>query len=530
MILKELASRYQDNDKAVVVELDASGARREVTHAELYGLVRERAEELTAAGIEPGHVIGIRAANGVDWLVWDLAAVQVGAVLKAFADDTVIEDPTAFAALHELALLVADLSGTESVANVVAPHAAPRPDSVPATARREPPGDLHSLVYSSGTAGRLKGLKVSRKGTEYVITRFIEAFDITAQDRHLIFLPLANYQQRLSVYCCLWTGADLVLAPYSRVFGAVKAEQPTFLIAPPVFYDTTLALFAKTGGTDSLPEFLGGRIRFLITGMAPIRRRTLETFWAAGVRLLEAYGMTESGMIAWNTEAEHRIGSVGKLIDPDAVTLLPDGELLIRRDAPLSYGYFDTGGAADETYRADGTIVTGDYGTIDADGFLTLLGRKNDVIALGTGRKVHPAEIESCFAGVPGIADLVVVPTPARQLGAVVALADGDSPAARAEVRERIDAVSRGLEPHQRIASVVFSPTPLRGDPRFLTANLKLSRPLAAAYFVEAAAAERGAEAEATQAEAAQPGTADTAAAQAPAAQPGAADAGAAPA
>ena len=63
MILEELASRYQDNEKAVVVELDASGGRREITHAELYGLVRERAAQLTAAGIEPGHVIGILAGH-----------------------------------------------------------------------------------------------------------------------------------------------------------------------------------------------------------------------------------------------------------------------------------------------------------------------------------------------------------------------------------------------------------------------------------------------------------------------------------
>lgn len=489
--LAGLLDRSSNHTTARVVEIDITGKRRELTHSELTELARTRARQLTAAGVRPGHLIGIRAANSLDWLAWDLAALATGARLKAFADTTEIPDPDDFVARHRLALLIADVPATTPA--VFRPDGAPGPDAVPPTATVVETDDVHSLVYSSGTSGRLKGLEISVKGTEYVINRFMSDFGVTGRDRHLIFLPLANYQQRLSVYLCLWLGADLVLASYQRVFQAVRKESPTFLIGPPVFYDTTLQLYTKSGGAASLADFLGGRIRFLITGMAPIRRQTLDAFRERDVTLLEVYGLTETGMVAWNTPDENRPGTVGRLIDPDAVTFLDDGEVLINRPAPLGRGYFDTDGdpSAAEIFQPDGTILTGDYGRLDPDGFLTLLGRKKDVIALGSGRKVHPAEIEAAFTGIDGVSEIIVVPTPqSNRLGAIVTAADPADTVLRDHIRKRIEETNVTLDAHERVMSLVFSDTPLRSDPVFMTANMKLSRGLAAARFAEAVGTE----------------------------------------
>lgn len=487
MRLDELTDRYTHETSAVVVEIDTAGQRREMTHADIGALAATRAEQLTAAGVRAGQVVGIRARNGIDWISWDLAALAVGAVLHAFADETELGDPATLLTAHGLALLVTDDVGATAHKSVFAIDGAPEPGSARDTAAGTDP-DLHSLVHSSGTSGRPKGLRISRRGTEYVITRFIDSYAIGSGDRHLIFLPLANYQQRLSVYCCLWTGADLILAPYQRVFAALRTERPTFVIGPPVFYDTVLWLFGGTGGGMSLGEFLGGRIRFMITGMAPIRRSTLTAFADAGVQLLEAYGMTESGMIAWNTPTENRPGSVGRLIDPDAVRFLPDGELLIDRSAPLSTGYFDAGTDV-EVFRADGAIATGDYGRLDGDGYLTLVGRKKDVIALSSGRKVHPTQIEAAFAELPGVADLVVVPTPTtNRLGAIITPSAPGDLALRTVIRRGVEDVNRTVEVFCRVSCVLFTDQPLRGDARFMTANMKLSRAAAAAYFAEHAA------------------------------------------
>ncbi|MEU5974461.1 AMP-binding protein [Streptomyces sp. NPDC047315] len=489
MSLSSLTDRYRAHGTARVVEIDVSGTRREITQSELHALAARRAEQLTAAGVRRGHVIGIRAGNSIDWLTWDLAALAVGALLKAFPDATDVPDPEKFVAEHGLALLIADDPVPATAPAVVRPDGVPPAGAVPATAEVTDRPDLHSLVYSSGTSGRLKGLEISAAGTAYVINRFVDAFGLTGDDRHLIFLPLSNYQQRLSVYCCLWLGADLVLAPYQRVFPSVRRERPTFLIGPPVFYDTALQLYAggKAGGT--LHDFLGGHIRFLITGMAPIRRETLDGYWSRDVRLLEAYGLTETGMIAWNTEDAARPGTVGRLIDPEAVTVLDDGEVVIDRPAPLSLGYFETDGesAPEDTFRPDGSILTGDYGRLDEDGYLTLVGRKKDVIVLGTGRKVHPAEVEAAFAAVTGLAEIVVVPTPhSGRIGAIVTPADPGDPELRSSLRTRIAEVNHALDADHRVTSLVFSERPLRSDPAFMTGNLKLSRGKAAEHFAGA--------------------------------------------
>lgn len=493
MRLAELAERYGRDKSALVVEIDGAGKRRALTHAELADLVQARARQLADAGVRAGALIGIRAKNSIDWVSWDLAANEIGALIKAFADDTAIGDPDEFVRQHGLALLIAD-GAPAGHGHVFAPEDGPAGRAADAHAPAIAVNDLHSLVYSSGTAGKLKGLNISVSGTEYVISRFIDAFSISAADRHLIFLPLSNYQQRLSVYCCLWTGADLVLAPYNRVFAALKAQRPTFVIGPPVFYDAAIQLYAKTGAGASLGDFLGGNVRFLITGMAPIRRETLDRFWAGGVPLLEAYGLTECGMIAWNTPDAYRVGTVGRLIDPQAMTFLPDGELLINRPAPLSLGYFQDAGEGDEVFLPDGSIATGDYGSLDADGYLTLIGRKKDVIALGSGRKVHPAEIEASFAGIDRLAEIVVVPTPqSNRLGAIATPDDPADEDLRKAIRLRIEEINQTLDSYRRIASVVFSEKPLRADPRFMTANLKLSRRLAADYFAQQAAEADGA-------------------------------------
>lgn len=487
MTLAELSDRYAGNATAHVVEIDLAGSRRVISHADLHALARSRADRLAAAGVGPRHVIGIKSKNSIDWIAWDLAALMAGALVKALPDETQIADQAQFLARHGLALLVTDDPGPRHPC-VLPPDGVPKRASAARPAPQVTDDRVHSLVYSSGTSGKLKGLNISTAGTEYVINLFMQHFPVSSADRHVIFLPLSNYQQRLSLYCCLWLGADLVLTPFQRVFQAIKSERPTFLIGPPVFYDTALQMYTRSGAAGSLNDFLGGEIRFLITGMAPIRRQTLLAYEQQGVPLLEAYGMTETGMIAWNTLEHHRIGSVGRLIDPAAVTRLPDGELLIRRASPLSSGYFETNGEiAEDTFRPDGTIVTGDYGELDGQGYLTLVGRKKDLIALGNGRKIHPAQVEGAFAEVEGLAEIVVVSTPdGGRLGGIITTTAPEDQDLRTRVRKQVEEVNRKLEPSQRVGPLVFSDQPLRANQRFMTANMKLSRPRAAEYFAEA--------------------------------------------
>src|SRR6202012_3555522 len=161
--------------------------------------------------------------------------------------------------------------------------------------------DQHSLVFSSGSAGGLKGLVISRKGVEETLPPVIEAIGMGAGDRLLLFLPMSNFQQRNMCYSALWYDFDIIITDYTQLFAAMPALNPTILIAPPVLYQmlhaeyekypgwkkslwsalgNALSLLPSAGARQAIARVLfhdfykqfGSRMRLLVTGMAPIRR------------------------------------------------------------------------------------------------------------------------------------------------------------------------------------------------------------------------------------------------------------------
>jgi long-chain acyl-CoA synthetase len=469
--INQLIERCALHPGSRLTDVGAKGRRDQLAYPALAAAASALAGRLKDAGLQPGHVVGIQAANGLDWVIWDLALTSLGAVSQAFPDEAPVDQmPT-----PGLAMLVGDSPGAE------VPVSAARDASVELPAPRPGAGfdhEAHSLVFSSGTTGRLKGLRISAEGAEGVIDSFIRDFRVTGDDSHLIFLPLWNFQQRLAVYMCLWTGADVVLTPYQRVFRTVPEVSPTFIIAPPVFYDTVLHLEPDPG---RLAAFLGGNIRFLITGMAPIRRDTVDAYWSAGLRLLEAYGMTETGMIAWNTEDAHKPGTVGRLIHPDGARFAPDSELIVTHLPTLSLGYFDSDPAeAASTFLQGGHIATGDVGSLDEEGFLRLHGRKKDLIALANGIKIQPLEIEDELFTVSGVQDVVVIANKHATGLAAVITASQD---AQDGIRKAIETSNQAAEATRRITRVLFTTERLRGEPRFMTKNMKLNRGAVAEEF-----------------------------------------------
>lgn len=467
------------------------GGEQAVSFAELIDAAEQLRTHLYERGLRPGHVVAIRGANSIGWVIWDLAILMLGAVVLSLAPDSEAGSVEECMRRHDLALFVTDDAALQDSA-FVAPLQWQPGRAVPAftvydAARRLPDRDVAALVYSSGTSGRLKGLVMSRAGAEYFITRFIDSFALGEDNLHVLFLPLFSYQQRLTLYGCLAVGCSVVLAPYQRVFAALQRYRPTFLIGPPVLYDTALQVHAAQGGAAPLAAMFGGRLKFAITGMAPIAPRTITRYWEHGIALLQVYGMNECGMVCWNTPAHNRNGSVGRVVDEGEVELEPDGEIVVRRRAPLSLGYFDAAGEdASRTFRPDGAIATGDYGVRDADGYLTLLGRKKDIIVLRNGQKFHPHEVEERLLGVPGVAEAHVLADP---LGARVTAVVVPEPGARSDtaLAERVLACNAALQPHQRIGAVLLHGAPIASDPAYLTKNMKLDRGAVYRRVVEAA-------------------------------------------
>lgn len=477
--LSSLLDACKRNGKSELIARSPQGSRVSVRFSELAEQIDKLSELLIASELRQGDVIGIKAENSLDWIVWDLAAIQCGVVTHVFPVDW--PESEAVVSKYHLAFLVADKreGDTPYLQNI-----ASRDQRIKLNpeAERVDNADLHSRVYSSGTAGHMKGLDISKSGTEYVINAFLQQFRVTSTDSHIIFLPLSNYQQRLSIYGCIAAGADVIFSPYQEIFRVIKEEKPTFLIAPPIFYSTAIQLFGKNEERGSLTAGFGGRTRFLITGMAPILPKIIQRYWQDNLKLLDAYGMMECGMIAWNTEGEMKLCTVGKPLRTEDLAFSADGEIIVRRRFPLSLRYFE--GGDERTFLGTGGISTGDYGELDDEGYLRLIGRKKEVIVAPNGKKFHPTEIEQRLREIPKVTDAVVMPHARTQHIVAIVRVENPSDSATAEsVRACVARLNNAAESHLKVRQLVFTEVPLSNNQRFLTRNMKLNRGLVYEHF-----------------------------------------------
>lgn len=460
----------------------ASGEDCVVSFEEFLGQAGQLAEKLASSGLAAGTQIGLQAANCYEYLLWDLAAVKIGAVIHAVPEELQPDTLAAIAQKQSIALWVCENpANIAGLPNKVSLSDTLAVEDVPVDRNAVPvaDADLHSRVYSSGSSGYLKGLNISRRGTEVLVSDFISAFDLGETDSHLIFLPLSNYQQRLSVYGCLWTGASFKVSRPATVFQDIGRYKPTFIIAPPAIYENIYNLCGRSADAkEKLAAFLGGNIRFMITGMAPIRFDVLKAFNDHGFPLLEAYGVTETGVIAWNTKQNQRVGSVGRPVHPEHVQLTEDSEIIIRRPFPLSRGYFDsTESDSANTFLADNSIATGDIGAIDADGYLTLNGRKKEIIVTSSGAKFHPEELERSLSSLAEVKHCIVLMSKSdgRLVAVLFVSAQGDD-AVASSIQSGIQAVNATLPDYKKIHRWVLTEAVPSIENGMLTRNLKYDR------------------------------------------------------
>lgn len=472
-------TRQHHNAKLSITNLQGTLIERSFTS--LTDDVQVLANKLKQLGIGPTDIVALMLPNCYEYILWDLALIEIGAIscvlpveidnqeLKTItngivtfgicaAHETIKEPtwftPTQFDSLDSLSLNTNIVHQTNS--------------------------DLLTYSFSSGSSGYLKGLKISRKGTEVLITNFSRDFSLSSDDRHLIFLPFSNYQQRLSLYACLTVGVSLAVTSFEALFRDIKTFKPTFIIAPPAIYENIHRAFS--GQPDAkmvIQQFFGGRIRFMITGMAPIPPSILTAYQQKyDLALLEAYGVTETGMIAWNTFQNNKIGSVGQPIDAKELVITDENEIVIYRNNPLSLGYFYCRQEDQQmTYLADGGIATGDIGHLDQQGFLTLTGRKKDLIITDAGVKLQPEEIEKRLFMYQEFIQSVVLWCDRRQaLVAVIVVDEAVLTNQGKALEQHISDYNETAPSYKKLTDVIFTSTAFSVDNGMLTRNLKLSR------------------------------------------------------
>jgi long-subunit acyl-CoA synthetase (AMP-forming) len=460
--------------------------------------------------------VGIRAPNSYHWMVWDLALIEHRAVSVAFTDDFADRTPRELCERYGLSLLLAGVrdpsAGFVAALDGDNTGVAPLPAAATPAPAPDPEFDHPALIFSSGSAGGMKGLVLDRRGIEASIDAFAEALVPRADDQLLLFLPMSNFQQRLMYYAALWYGVGLLITEPPRLFHALKELAPTILIAPPTLYEAietrvsnapgwkralAAAIAALAGilpgaagralaraAFKDVHAVFGPRMRFMVTGMAPIKYSVLRLFRRMQLPLFETYGLVECGSIALNVPGANRLGSVGRLLPGVRVELADDGEIIVEKDHMVSVRYFECAdGEQERTYIGPARIATGDIGRLDGDGYLHLIGRKKEIIVTPGGEKVHPEAIEAELDACGDVGKAVVFGEDGSAvLSAVVLLKPPGDPAARRRIQAHVEAINQRRNSIP-IGRIFFTDVAFTRDNGLLRPNLKLDRKNIVARF-----------------------------------------------
>lgn len=311
-----------------------------------------------------------------------------------------------------------------------------------------------TLIYTSGTTGEPKGVMLSHRNFLSNVRACLEVLSITEADRHLSFLPLSHVFERMAgLYLMMTAGAAVAYAESMETIGANMREiQPTVVLGVPRFFEKFALRIregiqqqparkrriadwalrvgrsaqAKRAAGEPLPpalalrwwaadqlvfrslrSHLGGRLRFFVSGSAPLSREIGEFFDSIGVVILEGYGLTEtSPVIAVNRLPRPRFGSVGQPVPGVEVRIAEDGEILTRGPHVMQ-GYYRRPEATADVL-VDGWLHTGDIGQLDAGGYLSITDRKKDLIKTAGGKFVAPQKLELLFTSDPYISQAFV--------------------------------------------------------------------------------------------------------------------------
>jgi len=314
--------------------------------------------------------------------------------------------------------------------------------------------DVCTIIYTSGTTGEPKGVLLTHKNIMSNVMSALEAFPITDEDVFLSFLPLCHIFERMAgYYCAFAAGASVYYAESIEKVAANLIEvKPTLMTAVPRLFERIHSRiirnvesqsekkqkifywamevgkeFASAKKTDKIPlaltikykiakklvlnkllERMGGKIKFFISGGAALPREMGEFFEAAGLIIIEGYGLTESSpVLAANRVDDYKFGTVGKPLANVEIKIAPDGEILARGPNIMQGFYKNKKDTA--AMLKDGWLYTGDIGVFDADGFLMITDRKKNLFKTSAGKYIAPTHIESTFLASKYIDQFILI-------------------------------------------------------------------------------------------------------------------------
>lgn len=329
------------------------------------------------------------------------------------------------------------------------------------------PEDLVTLIYTSGTTGDPKGVMLTHENLTVNVLNVYSWLHLDKyRDVALTFLPFSHIFERAVWYLYAYYGAVIVYAESIDKVAANLAEvKPTVMTSVPRMFEKLYGKIIEKGLAAGFPSrqiflwslgvgkrwaekvdrhepvgvwlslqhkiadklvfkkwraALGGRIRSLISGGAPLAPEIAYAFFGAGVLILQGYGLTEtSPSMTCTTKENNRIGTVGKVIDGVSVKLEEDGEILVKGKTVMQ-GYYNRPETNEEAFTSDGWFRTGDIGQFDKDGYLTITDRKKDLLKTSGGKYVAPQPLESLIKSSRFVSQVVVIGNNRKFVSALV--------------------------------------------------------------------------------------------------------------
>jgi long-chain acyl-CoA synthetase len=406
--------------------------------------------------------------------------------------------------------------------------AAANPDALDAAVAAIGEDDLFTLIYTSGTTGPPKGCMITHRNYHAMVG----VVDLLPQytlpgDTMLLYLPLAHNFGRLLHLAGAHVGYTVALLPDPlRAAEALPQIRPTLFPSVPRAYEkihaAVLQGFEEQHGPkrrlcdwclrigyevsrrrqagepippglalrhrvadrlvfSKVKARLGGRLRVGFSGGAPLAKEIAEFFHAIDIQIFEGYGLTECTSAATvNRPDAFRFGTVGPALPGFELQLAEDGELLIRSETVFA-GYFKDPDATREVLADDGWLRSGDIASIDADGYVTILDRKKDILVTAGGKNVAPQNVEGLLKLSPIVSHAVVVGDRRPYVAALVTLdpaagLDPGSEEARAAVQEAVDAANQELSRFEQVKRFHILPRDFSAEAGEITPTLKLKR------------------------------------------------------
>jgi long-chain acyl-CoA synthetase len=414
-------------------------------------------------------------------------------------------------------------------------------------ARGVQPDSLATIIYTSGTTGEPKGVMLSHANLVANLYAGAKALEVHQDDVALSFLPLSHAFERMVAYVYLLCGVTVVFAESIETIGRdILTVRPTIMTGVPRVYEKLHARIMEKGQASAgakaalfrwavgagiskarltlqgkqpgplaslqaaladrlvfskIRDGLGGRVRYLVSGSAPLSISVAEFFYGVGLRVIEGYGLTETApILTVNPPDAPRAGTVGKAVDGVELRIATDGEILARGPNVMS-GYYNKPDATAAVLQ-DGWFHTGDIGAIDANGYVAITDRKKDLLVTSGGKKIAPQPLEAVLKRSPLVSEAVVLGDRRKYCAALIvpefkalerrlqdlgrppdsAAIQGsrDALLARPDVialyQEIVDALNRDLSQYERIKRIALLPAEFSIDSGELTPTLKVKR------------------------------------------------------